>query len=201
MDENSRAAGPRAPRRLLSALTILLSPAAGALGCRAASPPVAPVPPAAPTVTEEPDGRLPHGATVRDEGLAGIAHLDPELVAALRRATTDAATDGVEIQVSSGWRSAGYQADLLDDAVADHGSREEAARWVATPETSPHVSGEAVDIAPYDAIDWLARHGARYGLCQIYGNESWHYEYRPDAVEDGCPPMYEDPTQDPRMQQ
>ena len=78
---------------------------------------------------------------------------------------------------------------------------EEAARWVATPETSAHVSGDAVDIGPLDATAWLSEHGAGYGLCQIYGNEPWHYELRPDAVDDGCPAMYADPTQDPRMQQ
>ena len=43
--------------------------------------------------------------------------------------------------------------------------------------------------------------GAQYGLCQIYGNEPWHYELRRDASDHGCPPMYADPTQDPRMQQ
>ena len=45
------------------------------------------------------------------------------------------------------------------------------------------------------------QHGADYGLCQIYGNEPWHYELRPDAVDRGCPPTYADPTQDPRTQQ
>ena len=63
------------------------------------------------------------------------------------------------------------------------------------------MSGEAVDIAPYDAIDWLVRHGAAYGLCQTYGNESWHYELRPGAPDSGCPEMYADPTHDPRLQQ
>jgi hypothetical protein len=62
------------------------------------------------------------------------------------------------------------------------------------------VSGDAVDIGPSGAAAWLAAHGAAYGLCQIYGNEPWHYELRPEAVADGCPPMYADPTQDPRMQ-
>ncbi len=42
--------------------------------------------------------------------------------------------------------------------------------------------------------------GAEYGLCQIYANEPWHYELRPDAVEVGCPALYADPTEDPRMQ-
>jgi hypothetical protein len=46
---------------------------------------------------------------------------------------------------------------------------------------------------------WLSEHGAHYGLCQIYRNESWHYELRPEATVRGCPPMYADPTHDPRM--
>jgi hypothetical protein len=29
----------------------------------------------------------------------------------------------------------------------------------------------------------------------------WHYELLPDAIDDGCPAMYADPTHDPRMQQ
>jgi hypothetical protein len=63
------------------------------------------------------------------------------------------------------------------------------------------VSGDAVDIGPSAAAAWLSEHGADYGLCQIYGNEPWHYELRPEATEQGCPPTYADPTQDPRMQQ
>jgi hypothetical protein len=63
------------------------------------------------------------------------------------------------------------------------------------------VSGDAVDIGPSDAATWLSEHGAVYGLCQIYGNEPWHYELRPEAIANGCPATYADPTQDPRMQQ
>ncbi len=29
--------------------------------------------------------------------------------------------------------------------------------------------------------------------------EAWHFEYRPEAATQGCPRMYLDPTQDPRM--
>ena len=72
---------------------------------------------------------------------------------------------------------------------------------MATAETSAHVSGDAVDIERSKATAWLSQHGAEYGLCQIYGNEPWHYELRPEAVDRGCPPMYADPTHDPRMQQ
>jgi hypothetical protein len=149
----------------------------------------------------EADGAVPDGTTVFDDGIPGIANLRPDLLGALRQAATDAADDGVEFFVDSGWRSPAYQEQLLHEAVSKYGSREEAARWVATPNTSAHVSGNAVDIGPFDATVWLSEHGAGYGLCQIYRNEPWHYELRPGAIEQGCPPMYADPAHDPRMLQ
>jgi zinc D-Ala-D-Ala carboxypeptidase len=149
----------------------------------------------------EPDAALPGGATVFDDDSPAVANLDPALLAALRQAATDAAGDGIEFVVNSGWRSPEYQEQLFQEAVSEYGSEEEAARWVATAETSPHVSGDAVDVGPSDATAWLSEQGAEYGLCQIYGNEPWHYELRPDAIDHGCPPMYADPTQDPRMQE
>jgi D-alanyl-D-alanine carboxypeptidase len=149
----------------------------------------------------EADGALPDGATVFDDDFPAVANLDPALLGALRQAATDAADDGVEFFVDSGWRSPEYQEQLLREAVAKYGSEEEAARWVATPNTSAHVSGDAVDVGPFDATAWLSERGADYGLCQIYGNEPWHYELRPEAIDHGCPPMYADPTEDPRMQQ
>jgi LAS superfamily LD-carboxypeptidase LdcB len=130
-----------------------------------------------------------------------LANLDADLRGALRRATAAAADDGVEIVVDSGWRSPEHQARLLREAIAKYGSEAEAARWVATPETSAHVSGDAIDIGPTSAAAWLSEHGAAYGLCQIYGNEPWHFELRSEAADLGCPPPYADPTHDPRMQE
>jgi zinc D-Ala-D-Ala carboxypeptidase len=149
----------------------------------------------------EADGAVPEGATVFDDEIPGVANLDPALLGALRQAATDAADDGLEFVVDSGWRSPKYQEQLLHEAVSKYGSEEEAARWVAAPNTSAHVSGDAVDIGHFDATAWLSEHGAEYGLCQIYSNEPWHYELRPEASDHGCPPMYADPTHDPRMQQ
>jgi hypothetical protein len=149
----------------------------------------------------EADGAVPDGVTVFDDEIPAVANLDPELLGALRQAATDAAGDGVEFFVDSGWRSPEYQNQLLREAVSEYGSEEEAARWVATAKTSAHVSGDAVDIGPLDATAWLSEHGAEYGLCQIYSNEPWHYELRPEAIDHGCPPMYADPTRDPRMRQ
>lgn len=143
----------------------------------------------------------PPGATVFDDGNPSLSDLDPDLLDALRAAATDAADDGVELVVNSGRRSPAYQEQLLREAVSRYGSETEAARWVATPETSPHVSGHAVDIGPSEATAWLSAHGAAYGLCQIYRNEPWHYELRPEAIDHGCPAPFADPTEDPRMQQ
>ena len=148
----------------------------------------------------EAGGAVPDGTTVFDDEVPGVANLDPALLRALRRAATDAAADGVELVVNSGWRSPAYEDQLRREAIAKHGSEAEAARWVATGTTSAHVSGDAVDIGPARATQWLSARGAAYGLCQIYGNEPWHYELRPEAIVNGCPPMYADPTHDPRMQ-
>jgi hypothetical protein len=133
-----------------------------------------------------------------------VANLDRDLRVALRQAAADAAKDGVQIVINSGWRSTQYQEQLLRQAISKYGSKEKAARWVATPDTSPHVSGHAIDIGPTRAMTWLSRHGAKYHLCQTYRNEPWHFELRrnaPGRHAIGCPAMYADPRYDPRMQQ
>ncbi|TDV45398.1 M15 family metallopeptidase [Actinophytocola oryzae] len=154
--------------------------------------------PAARHVLGKAHGAVPDPVTVFDEETPAVVNLDPDLLGALRRAATAAEGDGVELFVNGGWRSPEYQEQLLHDAVSKYGSAEEAARWVATPDTSAHVSGHAVDIGPPAGRVWLSEHGTEYGLCQIYRNEPWHYELRPEAVDGGCPPMYDDPSHDPR---
>jgi hypothetical protein len=123
------------------------------------------------------DGRVGEARlTVDDVDHPAVAGLDPALLDAVRAATEDARRDGVELLITSGWRSRDYQQRLLDEAVQRRGSREEALRWVLPPDASRHVDGEAVDIGPTEASYWMAEHGARHGLCQVYANEVWHYE-------------------------
>jgi D-alanyl-D-alanine carboxypeptidase len=204
----ARTTAPRIPRILGAGLLAVIAVIIGALGyqSRAASSSTAESP------TEdrrreqrgalgEAGGAVPDGTTVFDNEMPGVANLDPALLGALRRAATVAAGDGVEFNVDSGWRSPAYQEQLLRDAISKYGSEAEAARWVASPKTSAHVSGDAADIGHADATAWLSSHGPTYGLCQIYRNEPWHYELRPDASDHGCPPMYADAAHDPRMQQ
>ncbi|MBD3783652.1 MAG: D-alanyl-D-alanine carboxypeptidase family protein [Micrococcales bacterium] len=146
------------------------------------------------------DGEVPDGLSALATGYPALDRLDPDLRAALRRAATAARADGVHLTVTSGWRSRAYQQHLLDRAVATYGSRAAAAAWVATPDTSAHVTGEAVDLGPSSAASWLADHGAEYGLCRVYRNEPWHVELRPEAPVRGCPARYDDPSDDPRLQ-
>ncbi len=134
------------------------------------------------------DGYIRDGASLSpfEADQPAIANLDLALLAAVQRAAEDARYDGIEVRITSGWRSVAYQQSLLDEAVSRYGSREEARRYVNTPEQSKHVTGTAVDIGPTDASYWMSQYGAEYGLCQTYANEIWHYEL---TIEPGgiCP--------------
>ncbi|MFE2727802.1 M15 family metallopeptidase [Kitasatospora sp. NPDC059327] len=124
------------------------------------------------------DGAIPDGTRLSpfDTEAPAVRKLDGPLLAALRQATVDARANRVEITVTSGWRSRDYQQRLLDRAVVEHGTLERARQFVNTPDASTHVTGKAVDVGPTDAAYWMAQYGARYGLCQVYANEVWHYE-------------------------
>ncbi|QKW19765.1 M15 family metallopeptidase [Kitasatospora sp. NA04385] len=137
------------------------------------------------------DGIPAGGSVALDADVPAVRGLDPDLLAALRTAAADARQQGIELRVTSGRRSPAEQQRLLDAAVTRYGSLDLARRYVNTPEKSTHVSGRAADIGPTDADDWLNRHGARYGLCQVYANEMWHFELL-TAPGGTCPPQLPD---------
>jgi zinc D-Ala-D-Ala carboxypeptidase len=135
-------------------------------------------------------GYLPDGTTLSpfDTSSQLLLRLNPALLKAIQDATRSAQSRGVDITITSGWRSKGFQQRLFDDAVRTYGSVEMAQQFVASPETSRHVLGEAVDIAGDGASAWLIRNGAQFGLCQIYANENWHFELATDGA-GRCPPL------------
>ncbi|WP_062348078.1 M15 family metallopeptidase [Herbidospora yilanensis] len=139
------------------------------------------------------DGFVADGAHISpfDTELPAITNLDPALLRAVRSAARDAAADGVPLFLTTAWRSERYQRKLYDEAITEYGSEQEARRFVSTPDRSRHVTGDAVDVGPTDADDWLNRHGAGYGLCQTYTNEIWHFELATEPGGD-CPPMRPD---------
>jgi zinc D-Ala-D-Ala carboxypeptidase len=135
-------------------------------------------------------GYLPDGQTLKPSDVQNpvIGWLDPPLLSAIQEAARGAASDGIDMEITSGWRTKGFQQRLFDDAVKTYGSPDVARQYVASPDTSRHVVGGAVDIGPAEADNWLIRNGSRFGLCQIYANEIWHFEL---ATERGgiCPPL------------
>lgn len=145
----------------------------------------------APFAPSEASGQIEDAASLADADLPAIARLAPALLSAMRDASAAAGADGIVFEVTSGWRSRAYQQWLLDDAIAEYGSVEIARRFVASPERSRHVTGHAIDLGGLDAQSWLIQHGARWGICQIYANERWHFEL---ATEPGgvCPELVPD---------
>ena len=102
------------------------------------------------------DGAVPDVTTVFDEAVPGVARLNSDLLDDGRRAAPDATGDGIRFTVDSSWRSPEYQERLLREAISKYGSEAEATRWVATPTTSAHVKGDAVDIGLANAASWLS---------------------------------------------
>jgi len=178
--------------------------AAALAGCAPSTTPTAPAFSAVPVVSSAAaapltigdgaidtwNGWLPDGRTFSpfDATMSPVARLDPLLLKAIQDAARAAQAQGVDIALTSGWRSKGFQQRLFDDAVRQYRSVGVAQQFVASPDASKHVIGEAVDITGTGASEWLIRNGAQFGLCQIYANENWHFELAVD--QDGrCPPL------------
>lgn len=188
---------PSPSRRRLALLTIAaaiavaLTVLAALLAASTASSFAAGVAAHAPFAPAEADGMIPAESplTVDDERHPAMTGLDDELRGALRSAQTAAADDGIVFDVTSGWRSADYQRWLLGDAIRTYGTEAIARQYVASPEGSSHVTGDAVDIGSLDAQLWIIEHGREWGLCQTYANERWHFEKATDAGGECPEPM------------
>jgi zinc D-Ala-D-Ala carboxypeptidase len=158
-------------------------------------PPAVAAPPADPltigsAAVDTTGGWLPDGVTLSpfDTSNPILSQVDPSLVAAVQNAARGAQSAGIDLRVTSGWRSKGFQQRLFDDAVRTYGNAALAAQFVASPEVSKHVQGKAIDIGPPAADQWLLVNGRQFGLCQIYANEIWHYELATDYG-GSCPPL------------
>jgi hypothetical protein len=134
-------------------------------------------------------GWLPDGVTLSPFDMANpiVGQLDPALLIAVQDAARASAAEMIDMRINSGWRSKGFQQRLFDDAVRSYRSLDIAREFVASPDTSKHVEGKAVDIAPVEADKWLIANGPRFGLCQIYANDIWHFELAADQGR--CPPL------------
>jgi len=116
------------------------------------------------------------------------AGIDPELQRRFDVAQAAAAAQGFQLAITSGRRTAKEQEQLVKE-VAEHGSVEEAHKWVLPRARSAHVAGTAIDVGDQRAAQWLTDHQRKYGLCRTYANEWWHFELV-GKVGQACPRMH-----------
>ncbi len=158
---------------------LLFATLAALTGCAAAGTAVGAAAPVVSSSSDlsDADGYVPVGTTLTlDSDKPAVRNLQPDLLNALKAAEPAAEARGTAITLTDGWRARRYQAYLFAQAVQKYGSEEEAAKWVKRPGESAHEAGAAVDIATADAMDFLNRFGSEWGICQVYANETWHFE-------------------------
>ncbi|MEU6562489.1 M15 family metallopeptidase [Nocardia nova] len=128
---------------------------------------------------------------------AGTGGLDPMLAVAYTLAEQQAHSEGVPLSIVSGRRTRDEQEQLWEEGIATYGSPGAARRWVLPPDESTHVTGKAIDVGPQQGAQWLRDNGNRWGLCQTFTNEYWHFELQtfPGAA---CPPQWPDASVRPR---
>lgn len=149
----------------------------------------------------EADGVVPDRVTVFDDKIPTVANLDPGLLQG------SAGCNGCRGREGQVLRQQRLAVSGIPESASSQGGLQVRVRRPGRPKGGvprhvfPHVPGDAADLGHSDAMVWLSKPGAKYGLCQIYRNEPWHYGLRPEAIDHGCPRMCADPTQDPRMQQ
>lgn len=117
-------------------------------------------------------------ARERPEPLAVVpigAHVRAEVRTALAfwRMADAARRDGIELQVTSGFRSQHEQAALFDLYRRGRGP------LASRPGRSNHQSGHALDLETRSqrVRKWLKRHAEDYGFYRTVPSERWHFEY------------------------
>jgi soluble lytic murein transglycosylase-like protein len=97
----------------------------------------------------------------------------PDVALAFDRMAAAARADGVNLTITSAYRTDAEQAALF----AAHPDP----NWVAPAGKSLHRLGTELDLGPQSAYGWLARNAGRFGFVQRYRNEPWHYGYTLNA--------------------
>lgn len=94
----------------------------------------------------------------------------PDVAQAFDRMAAAAAADGIQLIITSAFRSNAEQAAIFA-ARPDP-------KWVAPPGTSLHRLGTELDLGPASAYGWLAANAPRFHFVQRYAWEPWHYGFR-----------------------
>lgn len=112
--------------------------------------------------------------------------LRSDVITGWRSIEKAANADGVIVCLNDGKRSKAQQQAQYDDYEQQYG-KEVADQLVLPPSKSAHVIGNAIDVQPQAAYQWLQATKGDLGFCRIYDNEPWHFEYDVKYFEQGCP--------------
>ncbi len=147
------------------------------------------------------ENKVPEDYETKLITLTNGERIDSEIYHDLQKMFDDMRAEGYYPEVRSGYRSGEKQEDIFDSKYASfreagHSkkkAKELTEKWVATPGTSEHETGLAVDINPDreksgdEVYEWLSKNAHRYGFIKRYpedktditgiSNEPWHYRY------------------------
>lgn len=112
--------------------------------------------------------------------------LRSDVVTGWRAIEKAANADGVIVCLNDGKRSTAQQQAQYDEYLEQYGA-EVADQLVLPPDKSAHVTGNAIDVQPQAAYQWLQASKGSLGFCRIYDNEPWHFEYDVAYFTGGCP--------------
>jgi hypothetical protein len=97
----------------------------------------------------------------------------PDVAQAFDRMAAAARAAGVQLLVTSAFRSDAEQAILF--------ARRPDPKWVAPPGQSLHRYATELDLGPSTAYGWLAANARKFGFVQRYSWEPWHFGYALNA--------------------
>jgi hypothetical protein len=144
------------------------------------------------------------GGATRPDAISG---LDPNMQQAVWNMLQAAQNDGLNLRITSAYRSPELQAQLWENALAKYGDPEIADNWVARPGASMHNKGMAVDFAGPGGLlrdanspeaQWIRANAERFGLAVPMEWEPWQVELagaRSGAVAANLPLNMGQPTQ------
>jgi hypothetical protein len=113
----------------------------------------------------------------------------PDVAAAFDRLAEAAARSGVQLSITSGYRSDAEQARLFA-ANPDP-------KWVAPPGKSLHRYGTELDLGPPAAYGWLAANAGRFGFIKRYAWEPWHFGFGADPRRGAPAPQDDESSWEP----
>lgn len=143
---------------------------------------------AAPSLSPADFRQIPPEYTKNGKPIYILDSIHDPLVAMLEAADRD----GVQLLVSSGYRSIEYQSKIFLRLFAEGRTFDDIIRYVAPPGYSQHMLGIAVDFSPsnwrYAATAqyaWLKAHAQEFGFTETYAKsnrlqmpwESWHWAF------------------------